>query len=1332
MKNILFALLLIPLLAQSQQVELVKDFTSDATGESHSPSMQGAVWNNLYFYAGRSQYNEKELWVTDGTSEGTTMLKDINPGNPSSDPADFVSISNGVLFTAKDPAHGKELWFSDGTPEGTYLVLDIYEGTQTSSIQRLIPLGEEVIFVAASIENDGLALWKTDGTAEGTFSFFDPIDGGSVLVGEDYHELNGNLLLSLSIPAYGQEPWITDGTEEGTFLLMDIRVGNFTSSPSGYYAVGNQVFFKANDSNIGIELYRTDGTPEGTSLVKDISLGSSSSNPQAFVELNDELFFKATASGEEALWKSDGTEVGTVIVSDLENGEMGDEIVRIGDLIYFAADLPAEGIELIQSDGTTEGTLLVDDVLEGTADLDPIYLTVLNDKLFFNGSTANTGDELWVYDPATNTFEFIDVNTQGTQGGQPYLLFAFNDLLYFSAFSNGIGFETHVSDGTAAGTEPLIDLNDENNGAVNAGYVTLNDLVLFVGQVNEDSRQLVASQGTVASTAVVTDYVHEYSSSIRNLTIFDDRLFFRADDGENGTELWSSDGTPEGTTLHSDIRPGFGGSNLTQIFNVNDKLVMRGFVSGGYQMFGLDGYEGEVNLLLDIFGENDEDVDQVTKVGDEVFFSAYDQSGFGASPDLWKTDGTTAGTIKVKDFSSSGPNIDYCKEANGKLWWFAEYYFYAEDWGLYTSDGTEEGTYQVKQFNLNGNNYAADNLVAFDEGIIFSMYLNGVGSELYYSDGTEEGTYLIKDINIGGNSGVLSRIVKMNNEVYFFGNDGSSGLELWKSDGTEEGTVQVIDLVEGSEDGVLDPQLYVSTMEVFNGKVYFGGKTTEGDWELFSSDGTPEGTQQVFDVNPGGSSNPRAFYQATNYLYFTAENESFGTEPWRTNGIVTELVDDIAPVGLGSYPEAYQEWGDDLYFAASNGEGTLNLYKFDQRCIIPEITEIPNAICLGEELSVSAEIISSDGSTTSATWDFGNGNPVDGLSADFTFLTSGEQTITLHLETELGCTNESSFSLMVNETPVPSFETPASPLCISEAWEPTNQTTGSNENTDWSWNVDGQLSEDENPSLLFTESGTFEVVLAASNGNCEASFNANIEVYEPSLSEAIVQNVTCFGDETGGVEVAGEGNIQPVLFSVDGETFSEINSWYYFEAGGMTVFIQDGNGCIGSEVITIGEYEELDVSVTWGPDDGTGTLGFIDVSVVGGQPPYEYSIDGGVFQDSGLFENLLAGVYEVTIIDDYGCTTTVSVEVFPSVSVTESIGSSISIFPVPADQHIHLNIPSDWSNELLELLDIQGRVVATQLLTSGQNTFDVSMFSNGMYLARIPATGWTSQIQIQH
>jgi ELWxxDGT repeat protein len=99
-----------------------------------------------------------ELFVSDGTAIGTSLLADIAPGAASSTPHDFSVARDRVFFVAYDPEHGEELWSTDGTPSGTRLVQDIAPGAASSLPQGLMA-APRFLFLTADDGTIGREPW---------------------------------------------------------------------------------------------------------------------------------------------------------------------------------------------------------------------------------------------------------------------------------------------------------------------------------------------------------------------------------------------------------------------------------------------------------------------------------------------------------------------------------------------------------------------------------------------------------------------------------------------------------------------------------------------------------------------------------------------------------------------------------------------------------------------------------------------------------------------------------------------------------------------------------------------------------------------------------------------------------------------------------------------------------------------------------------------------------------------------------------------------------------------------------------------------------------------
>jgi len=423
--------------------------------------------------------------------------------------------------------------------------------------------------------------------------------------------LGGTLYFVADDGVHGSELWKSDGTSVGTVILKDIRPGPVGSNPGALTVVGGVLFFRANDGAHGAGLWKSDGTTAGTILVKDIEPASRGSHPVNLVGAAGELFFRVVSRDRFwELWKSDGTAVGTVMLRRFpgRSYESARLLAGVGSLLFFRARSNDVGSELWRSDGSRTGTVLVKDIWPGHGDSFPgirdSYASWGSD-LYFNAWTASHGEELWRSDGTeSGTYMLKDV-LPGPFGSDPGFFMASGGALFFAAGDAGFG-QLWRTDGTRAGT---ILVKDVVPGAVGLGIDGLADAggTLFIGVDYESHGELWQSDGTTAGTSSVKSYPAGRWAGPTSLTGVGGTPFFFASGMGHGEELWRSDGTDAGTILVKDINPGRGSSVLEGV--------------------------GE-HLIADGAGT--------------AFFAADDGT---QGVELWKSDGTAAGTVLVRDVS---------------------------------------------------------------------------------------------------------------------------------------------------------------------------------------------------------------------------------------------------------------------------------------------------------------------------------------------------------------------------------------------------------------------------------------------------------------------------------------------------------------------------------------------------------------------------------------------------------------------------------------------------------------------------------------------------------
>ena len=173
----------------------------------------------LYFSGYGSNNNGYELWTSDGTKDGTNIVKDINPGTMSSDPSNFIYINRLLYFVAFDDVHGYEVWRSDGTNAGTFMLKDMHTNNQRFPIN---PRGLYAVDGKLFISIDG-DLWVSDGTVNGTKEI---VNLPTMDLFTVYGELNGKLLFSARVISDTNttvELWETDGTPTGSNMIRSVN-----------------------------------------------------------------------------------------------------------------------------------------------------------------------------------------------------------------------------------------------------------------------------------------------------------------------------------------------------------------------------------------------------------------------------------------------------------------------------------------------------------------------------------------------------------------------------------------------------------------------------------------------------------------------------------------------------------------------------------------------------------------------------------------------------------------------------------------------------------------------------------------------------------------------------------------------------------------------------------------------------------------------------------------------------------------------------------------------------------------------------------------------------
>ena len=752
--------------------------------------------NDLVFFADDGIVGA-ELWKSDGTVEGTTLVKDIFPGSSTGGWSEFVHANGKIFFVANNGVSGREVWSTDGTPSGTFMVKDIMKGVGHSNASFLTAFNGHVYF-AANDAIHGYELWRTDGTSTGTTLVVDIWPGKNSSAPQHIVAHDGHLYFSARSEAEGEEFWISDGTAAGTSLLLDINPGGGSSYPKNILGTDGTIYFTAHDGSHGVEFWASDGTTAGTSMITDLNPGIYNGVQwlEAMAGHNGLLYFVVGWR----LFVSDGTEAGTTYIQDI-----GDFYSRLSFAEYegglYVIDFPwdhitqSTSIILRQVEDTTVTDVKI--LGYGSSGLYPINGT---SSMYFIAPDMTLDSHIWKSDGTEEgTIPFVNLGTY-TYEANPENFIHFNGKVYIntnvisadSVEGNGLW----STDGTEAGTELIV--------PGNVLYLVAGEELLFFFK----DGALWKSDGTPEGSSSVKSLLP------RPIGTVGDIAYFSASIGGAGDELWKSDGTPEGTVMVKDIYPGGSLSSSPRSFtNVNGILFFSARTSVGEELWKSDGTDAGTVLVKDIMpGSAGSEPMYLTAFDNQLFFVARRPAGGLA---LYGSDGTNAGTVIVKEFPSDPViNFNAITISGGRLYFVVRHT--SSSLSLYQTDGTAAGTSHVQTFP---DALGVEVLLAYHgKTHLLVRYSPNYQTELWATDGTETGTSVIaelEDTSLGNSSVILDDV------LYF---EGTSW--LGRTDGTSCGTFFIRD---DSDFNVRMP----SNLTQINDKIIFSAYTNQYGSELF-------------------------------------------------------------------------------------------------------------------------------------------------------------------------------------------------------------------------------------------------------------------------------------------------------------------------------------------------------------------------------------------------------------------------------------------------------------------------------------------------------------------
>ena len=905
---------------------LVKDTSATLQNQGEflaksSPRNMVEVNGTIFFWAADHQAG-RELWKTDGTAEGTVLVKDLQPGF-SDDSSVGISTNGYFVFEFEDASTGEELWRSDGTWEGTVLLKDIYPGPTDGFGGFGVTVGDTHFFTARDPDH-GFGLWKTDGTTTGT-----------VMVSA-----------------------LTSGHWTGPYPELEMVEINGT------------VFFLARTGQSPLELWKSDGATSGTEPVAILSDDFSYNAPDfgrrsLMYAANHQLFVAVPEQNinEVTWWRSDGTTSGTMPTTFV----IPQDHAVLGNTTFFARTDAEHGSELWKSDGTPEGTEMVIDILPGADGSQPRLMTSLTDKFCFFATDSSGESGFWSSDgTATGTLRLASVD--------PNRVFSNGRVLYISAFE-GQKYPLWYSDGTSDGTMKVKDDVFINWSFRGIGLVSTDDRLFFSGAPDFEGQdyELWISDGTTAGTVQLKDIATENLGSLPgNFVAVGDTLYFVVQENFRSWQLWKTNGTESDTVVIRDfnVHPG--------LFDaVGNKLFLWVYETGRYYPWISDGTLSGTERLCDAYVYFVYNLDYPSAYLNAGRYTYFRAESATHGQELWRTDGTTSGTIMLRDIypGSSDSNPRFFTHYRGKLYFTANDGIHGQE--LWTSDGTPSGTVMVKDIDPNGDAFVY-NLTRFQDILMFTAvgpdgtyglwktdgtsngtqlvfnepmpyppYINLYDAAVIFdtifgwwrTDGATEGTYALNiETGLNSKAGPLLLGPERRPVALMPGRADGVITELWRMDGTVGGSVLIRAFERPGFNLIMSPINIFSGDLIIDNVAYFAAFDSTHGFELWRSDGTMEGTHILKDINPGfRGSHPEEMKLINGTLYFRATDGVHGSELWQSDGTEagTRMVADLAPGRLNSNPVFYgigpfTRAGNLIYFTADDASGLgVELWALD-------------------------------------------------------------------------------------------------------------------------------------------------------------------------------------------------------------------------------------------------------------------------------------------------------------------------------------------------------------------------------------------------------------------
>lgn len=730
---------------------------------------------------------------------------------------------------------------------------------------------------------------------------------------------------------YGRELWRTDGTTAGTQ-----RISDFAQDPDAWFLTNSTCANKRLNFNTKAGAWQADG--DVLTKLSDNKIVAVARGERIYVDVQDEnssvflnqtllkkftpnsgfdnaFIYDSKADGDKlylAVAHTNSTTVSTEAWVWADNNftllhtsdEYFNTFIAVNDILYFDGKDVDHGKEMWTSDGTVEGTMMLDDGKPGADGSDPLFVKAVDNKVIYVSEVKQRGTWATSGTPASTSLIF--------PGYVPQFVTKYHDKIYFSGGDvlANIGLSRTDLDFTN-----VEELTPQIPSGYTGSFTIVNDKLLHMRNSNDYGMELFQVHDDGSVTLLKDIFPGIESSEAGSFADLGTRSVFVANDGTHHFEWWSTDGTEANTFMLEDIATGTLSPDMSEVYQYDKKLY---FIanSTGTQQHELWRSDGTDAGTYPIFSDPALSKDMLFGINQYVITTAngfvkIDVEAEDATPlalpdgytnyvEIHAQPGLSIGDI-VYFNTAAGPSPD---QTGGLELWKADVSTNEITFVKDINPGPEGSVIYADKPKFNGMGVVLGNKIIFPAE-------TSDGMEPWVSDGTEEGTIMLKNIRGSGDSFPKSFTV-VGDKVFFIALSDEQGTELWITDGTPEGTHIVKDIAPGDIDGVLNEPLAVY------GDLFFTA-TTDGNPnnnKLWISDGTEEGTMEYDNLLPAGWSNVQYPVASGDYLYFLASHPDHGSELWSTDGTVagTTLIE-ITPGKAGSLIDDFITSNGTLYFS---------------------------------------------------------------------------------------------------------------------------------------------------------------------------------------------------------------------------------------------------------------------------------------------------------------------------------------------------------------------------------------------------------------------------------